>query len=165
MEVNIRKATAQDYIPLCDLIDEVDALHRGQLPRLFQKPPGPVRKYDYYWALITDEKVGLFIAEVEKEIIGFVHAIVIDSPPISVLVPRFYAIVDNIGVKSDYQNHGIGKVLIKRIQDWAIEKGATSMEMNVYEFNETAFTFYTKLGYKTFMRRMRKELKVDDVAD
>ena len=49
-------------------------------------------------------------------------------------------------------------MLMHKMQAWAIEKGATSIELNVYEFNETAISFYEKLGYRTLSRKMSKEL-------
>jgi ribosomal protein S18 acetylase RimI-like enzyme len=158
MEVSIHKATAEDYNTLCELFDEADALHRGTLPHIFQKPNGPVRERDYYWGLIADENVGLFVAEVGEKLVGFVHAVIRDAPAISVFVPRRYAIVDGIGVKSEFQNHGIGRMLMDTVHEWAIAKGATSIELNVYEFNKTAIAFYQRLGYETLSRKMSRVL-------
>ena len=158
MEVSIRKATAEDYNALCELFDEVDALHRGNLPHIFQKPNGPVREHDYYWGLITDENVGLFVAEVGEKLVGFVHSVIRDAPAIPVFVPRRYAIVDSIGVKSEFQNHGIGRMLMDTVHEWAIAKGATAIELNVYEFNKTAIAFYQRLGYETRSRKMGRTL-------
>jgi ribosomal protein S18 acetylase RimI-like enzyme len=164
MEISVRKATADDYNTLCELFDEIDALHRDNLPRIFQKPSGPVREQDYYLELIADEKVGLLVAEVGEKLVGFVHAIVKDTPAIPVFVPRRYAIVDGIVVKSGFQNKGIGSILMDKVQDWAIAKGATSIELNVYEFNETAIFFYERLGYRPLSRKMSKELKMNEAA-
>jgi ribosomal protein S18 acetylase RimI-like enzyme len=159
MEVNIREAIAEDYVALCGLFDEVDALHRSNLPHIFQKPNGPVREHDYYLGLIADENVGLFVAEVGDKVVGFVHAVIRDTPAMPVFVPRRYVIVDSIGVKSEYQRHGIGQMLVDTGHQWAIAKGATSIELNVYEFNQTATTFYERLGYDTVSRKMGKTLK------
>jgi ribosomal protein S18 acetylase RimI-like enzyme len=164
MEISVRKATADDYNTLCELFDEIDALHRDNLPRIFQKPSGPVREQDYYLELIADEKVGLLVAEVGEKLVGFVHAIVKDTPAIPVFVPRRYAIVDGIVVKSGFQNQGIGSTLMDKVQDWATAKGATSIELNVYEFNETAIFFYERLGYRPLSRKMSKELKMNEAA-
>ena len=164
MEASIRKATAEDYHALCKLFDEVDALHRGDLPHIFQKPNGPVREYDYYCGLTADENVGLFVAEVGGKLVGFVHSVIRDSPTIPVFVPRRYAIVDSIGVKSEFQNQGIGRGLLDTVHEWVIAKGATAVELNVYEFNQTAIAFYQRLGYQTLSRRMSRELTVDKVA-
>lgn len=158
MKVSIRKATAEDYNTLCELFDEVDALHRDNLPQIFQKPDGPAREHDYYWGLIADENVGLFVAEEGGKPVGFVHAVIRDARAIPVFVPRREAIVDNIGVKPAFQNHGIGRMLMDTVHEWAIAKGATSIELNVYEFNKTAIAFYQSLGYETRSRKMSKAL-------
>jgi len=163
MEVRVRKATNTDYNTLCELFDEVDALHRDNLPHIFQKPNGAPRE-DYYFGLIANENVGFFVVNTDEKLVGFIHAIVRDTPGIPVLVPKRYAIVDSIVVKSGFQNQGIGSILMDKVQEWAIAKGATSIELNVYEFNETAISFYEKLGYRTLSRKMRKELKMDKAA-
>jgi ribosomal protein S18 acetylase RimI-like enzyme len=159
MEISVRKATADDYNSLCELFDEIDALHRDNLPHIFQKPGGVAREQDYYSGLIADENVALLVAEVGGKLVGFVHAIVRDTPAFPLFIPRRYAIVDGIVVKSGFQNHGIGRILMDKMQEWATTKGAKSIELHVYEFNETAISFYERLGYKTFSRKMSKEIK------
>jgi ribosomal protein S18 acetylase RimI-like enzyme len=139
-------------------------LHRDNLPHIFQKPSGAAREQDYYSGLIADENGALLVAEVGEKLVGFVHAIVRDAPAIPVFVPRRYAIVDGIGVKSGFQNRGIGRILVGKMQEWAIAKGATSIELNVYEFNEIAISFYERLGFQAFSRKMSKELKKDKAA-
>jgi ribosomal protein S18 acetylase RimI-like enzyme len=161
MVISIRKATADDYNTLCELFDEIDAFHRDNLPHIFQKPNGAVREQDYYAGLIADENVVMLVAEAGVKLVGFVHAIVRDTPVMPVFVPRHYAIVDGIVVKSGFRNRGIGKMLMDKMQEWAIAKGATSVELNVYEFNRTAISFYEKLGYRTLSRKMSKELTMD----
>ena len=158
MEITIRQATTDDFEAICSLFNEIDALHRENLPHIFQKPNGPTREYDYYLELMADETVGLFIAEMEEILVGFVHAKIRDTSTIPLFVPRCYAMVDSIVVNSVYQHHGIGKKLMNAMQEWAIAKGATFIELNVYEFNESAKSFYERLGYTTISRRMRKEL-------
>ena len=159
MEISVRKATADDYNSVCGLFDEIDALHRDHLPHLFKKPGGAAREQDYYLGLIADENVALLVAEADEKLVGFGHTIVRDAPPFPVFVPRRYAIVEGIVVKSGFQNHGIGRILMDKMQEWSIAKGATSIELNVYEFNETAISFYERVGYQTFTRKMSKELK------
>ena len=164
MEISVRRATANDYNSLCELFDEIDALHRDNLPHIFKKPGGAAREQDYYSGLIADKNVGLFVAEADGNLVGFVHAIVRDTPAFPVFVPRRYAIVDGIVVKSEFQNRGTGKMLMDKMQEWATAKGATSIELNVYEFNATAISFYERLGYQTFSRKMSKEIKQDKTA-
>jgi diamine N-acetyltransferase len=165
METSIRKAAAEDYSSMCELFDEIDSLHRDHLPHIFQKPNGAARERDYYLELIADEKVALFVAEAGGQLIGFVHAFTRDAPDFPVFVPWHYAIVDSIVVKSEFQNHRTGKILMGKIQEWAVAKGAASIELNVYEFNQTAISFYENLGFRTFSRKISKELRRDKSAD
>jgi ribosomal protein S18 acetylase RimI-like enzyme len=158
MKISLREATADDYTNLFDLFDEIDSLHRENLPHRFQKASGSAREQDYYSELIENEEIGFFVAEMAEELVGFAHVNIRDTPPIPILLPRRYAVVDSIVVKSGLQKRGIGRMLMDRMQEWAIEKGATSIELNVYEFNETAISFYEGLGYQTISRKMSKEL-------
>jgi ribosomal protein S18 acetylase RimI-like enzyme len=158
MEIRIREVNAADYENLFDLFDEIDSLHRDNLPRRFKKANGPAREKGYFLGLIENENHGLFIAEMGEKLVGFAHVIINDAPPFPIVVPRRFAILDSIVVKASYQKHGVGKMLMDKMQAWAIDKGATSIELNVYEFNENAISFYEKLGYRTFSRKMSKEL-------
>jgi ribosomal protein S18 acetylase RimI-like enzyme len=158
MDVTIRKATAQDYAGLCEIIEEVDALHGDHLPHIFQKPKGPARELEWVLGLLSDPDHGLFVAEVEGQLAGFVHLVIRDSHPIPLLVPRRLALVDNLAVKTEFRRSGIGRALMQRAEAWAAAKSATEIDLNVYEFNETAIAFYQNLGYETYSRRMSKPL-------
>ncbi len=67
-------------------------------------------------------------------------------------------------MRSGFQYHGIGRRLMDEAQAWASARGATSIELNVYEFNEDAIAFYERLGYRTLSRKMSKELGRDKAA-
>lgn len=158
MEVSIRQATAEDYNVVCDLFDEVDALHCDSLPDIFRRSTGPARELDYYLGLIADEDVGLFVAEVGGRIVGFAHAVIREAPAIPIFVPRRYAVVEGIGVTAEFRGRGIGRGLMDTVEAWARARGARSVELNVYEFNNGAIAFYESLGYGTRSRKMSKAL-------
>jgi diamine N-acetyltransferase len=165
MEISVREATAGDYSSLCELFDEMDASHRDSLPHIFQQPNDAGRERDYFLGLIADENTALLVAEADGSLVGMVHGIVRDAPAIPILVSRRYAVVDGIVVRSGFQKHGIGRGLMDQIQVWAVAKGATSIELSVYEFNETAISFYEGLGYQTLSRKMSKGLEDDNGAE
>jgi GNAT superfamily N-acetyltransferase len=156
MKAIIRKAKPQDYEALCELIDQVDALHRDHLPGIYRKPEGPVRDKEEVATLLTDDNVGLFVAEMEGELAGYIHAFVRDTPPIPVFVPRRFIMIDSMAVKKNERRKGIGQALIAKVHQWAIEKEATSVELNVYEFNQEAIMFYEALGYEVVRHLMSK---------
>jgi ribosomal protein S18 acetylase RimI-like enzyme len=132
------------------------------LPEIFVKPEGSPREKDYFQDLLLQTDVGFFVAEEQDQAIGFVHVIVRDSPPITVFVQRRYAVLDSAVVGTGYQGKGVGRKLMETAHEWALGEGAESVELNVYEFNQSAITFYERLGYKKLSRKMRKSLYIDD---
>jgi len=158
MKTHIRKATANDYDNLCELFNEIDSLHRVNLPDIFQKPNGAAREKDYYLGLVADENSGLFVGEMDEKLIGFVHVLVRDTPVFPVIIPQHYAVIDEIAVKSEFQNHGIGKMLMEKAQEWATANGALFIELNVYKFNKNAISFYERLGFQISSQKMRKKI-------
>jgi ribosomal protein S18 acetylase RimI-like enzyme len=159
MDLTIRAARARDYDQLCQLIDEVDALHRDNQPHVFRKPSGPVRDKGYILDLIAQEHMRLLVAEVAGQLVGFLHILVTDAPDIPICVPRRYALVDNLVVSASWRRAGIGQALMQEASQWAAAKGAVEIELTVYDFNREAIAFYRSLGYETFSHRMRKSLR------
>jgi GNAT superfamily N-acetyltransferase len=51
--MKIRPATVSDYNQLCELFDEVDALHRETRPDIFRKPDGAPRSSEWVSSLIS----------------------------------------------------------------------------------------------------------------
>ena len=166
MRFAIRAATERDLDALNQIIRDVDALHREQLPHVFQEPDGPPREREYMLGVLSDESYGLFIAEAQEPveeyakgaILGFVQVAIQDTPPIPLLVPRRVARVENLGVRKDARRAGIGRALMDHAQRWSGQSGATEIDLNVHEFNQAAIRFYHSLGYATSSRRMSKRL-------
>jgi ribosomal protein S18 acetylase RimI-like enzyme len=151
--------TSQDYQGFCALADQIDALHRENLPNLFQTSAGPVRDFEYFHDLLAEESVGLFSAHASGTLVGFIHVVIRDTPPMPIVVPRRFAFVDSLVVDPSVRGQGIGKALLNIAQDWAKEQGATSVELNVYEFNQRAISFYQALGYETLSRKLSRTLQ------
>jgi GNAT superfamily N-acetyltransferase len=158
MKLSIREAVASDYDDLCALFDEGDALHRENLPRIFQKPRGAVRDRDYVLGLLADEAVGFFIAQVGDRLVGLICVMVRESPEVPIFVRRRYTVVNDVVVKEEFRRTGIGRALMEKAHEWAVAEGADSIELNVWEFNRGAIDFYQTLGYETASRKMTKRL-------
>ncbi len=159
MDIHIRPAAPQDYEALLPLFEDIDAQHRQRHPERFQKPSGPARERDFLLAALADEHAGFFVAEADGELVGHVHVIVRETPPLPIFKPRRFANIDEIVVKAAYRGQGVGHLLMEQAETWAKAQGAIAIELGVYEFNQAAQEFYRSLGYSTFHRRMGKELK------
>lgn len=158
MALAIREATARDYDVLCSVIEEVDRAHRRALPDRFQAPEGPARSLEYILDAVHAEDVGLFVAEVDAQVVGLVHTILKDTPTFSIFVPRRYAVVDSLCVLPTHQRCGVGRALLEAAEGWASSRGATSIELTAYAFNQAALDFYLELGFRILSHRLTKPL-------
>ena len=165
MKVAIRQATAQDYDALCILCEEIDYLHRQQLPDRFQQPDGPSREREFLLGRIADPNVGFFVADEGGELLGYVQATIQDTPAIPTLRPRRYAYINEIVVRASNRGQGLGRLLMTTIENWITSQGITSIELGVYEFNAHAIQFYKSLGYTALHRRLNKSLDVPAEAN
>ncbi len=158
MEVTMRRARMDDYQRLCELFAEVDALHVERFPELFRMAQ-PARDREYIRQILEDELSAIFVAEAAGELAGFVQVMVRDAPPVEVMVPRRFAVVDTLGVSEKHRRLGIGKALMEKAEQFAAERGAGDVELNVYLFNQGAVRFYEELGYTPERQRMRKKIE------
>lgn len=156
--MQIRQAQPEDYENLLPLFEEVDAQHRAHLPLQFKKPVGPARDREYYRSVLVSEDFNLLVGELNEELVGLIVVVMRDAADIPILVPRRYAVIDNIAVRRDMRRNGIGKALMEAAHGWAWEQGATSVELNVFTFNQAAVRFYESLGYEIVSHKMRRQL-------
>jgi ribosomal protein S18 acetylase RimI-like enzyme len=159
MQVTIRPATEDDYEALCRLYAEVDALHSRVLPNVFRDPQGPPRPRELVRETISSEESALFVAVAESDVVGLLDVDIRSAPDYPIIVPRRFAHVSEIVVTENHRGQGLGQLLMERAHRWALEKGASEVELNVWEFNHGAIAFYEKLGYETLHRIMRISLK------
>ena len=164
MTFSIRRANQGDYEGLCEVFEEVDALHREALPQVFREPDGPTRTRAFISAIISDEDAVVLVAEHESRIIGLVYTAIRESPDIPLMVPRRYAMINNLVVTERFRRSGVGRSLVEKAHQWALGKGVHHVELNVWEFNQRAMAFYEKLGYTTASRRMWKSLCTSDAV-
>lgn len=60
---------------------------------------------------------------------------------------KSYFVIDNIVVDKDYQHHGIGTILLKRLHEIAISNNCCMSYLVADSNNIHACLFYRKLGY------------------
>jgi ribosomal protein S18 acetylase RimI-like enzyme len=158
MKLEVRKAIPEDIPALNALFQQVDNYHSDGMPDYFQPAQQPARSREYLQGLIKDQNVGLFVAQRDRQLAGFVHVEMRSSPAFAVFVQRLFAVVDNLGVQQDFRRQGIGKALMQAAEGWAQERGVETVELNVYAFNEIAMNFYKALGYEPLSHRMSKDI-------
>lgn len=64
--------------------------------------------------------------------------------------------VEDMVVDANYRGHGIGKALLAAAQDWAMQHGASRMQLLVDTANQPALDFYEHLGWETTQLNARR---------
>ncbi len=160
MAIHIRRAFEQDYQVYCDLLNEINELHRLALPGIFQQPVGQIVDQDFFLSLVNNDQAAIFFAfhDYEAQAAGFINVLIREAPAYPLLVPRRYAVVDTLVVRPAFQRTGVGRALMNQAEEWAASQGVRDVELNVYEFNLSAQAFYRRLGYTTYSRKMSKKI-------
>jgi len=159
MNLKIREGTANDYIDIKNLYKEVHNLHVKNRPDVFLDVDNPLEK-EWYEKLLNSGGKKIFVVEgtYNKELVAYSTVEIITQSNIQILVPSKFAYIDEFCVKSLYQRKGIGRLLFNHIEDYAKSEGASSIQLNVWEFNENAIKFYESMGMSTRSRRMELNL-------
>ncbi len=74
------------------------------------------------------------------------------------LSDRTFAFVTDIFICEEYRHSGYGKQLFNKVCELAKKKGATAIELNVWNFNENAVGFYNHLGLTPQRTIMEKKI-------
>jgi diamine N-acetyltransferase len=149
----MNKAAIEDYEAVNAIVKEGQDEHAEVLPHIFQSIE-QVMPESYFQDLLNDINSDIIVARLEGEVVGFAVMELAESPAFDSLVPRRYAYMNDFGVKNNNQRNGVGRALFAACVAWSKEKNASSLELNVWEFNKTAISFYESFGMETISRKM-----------
>lgn len=158
MDVRIRKATIEDFESYSGLFNQVNDVHVAVFPDTFRHVEGAPRAFEDYRAILEDPNQLLLMAQAGGQVVGYVHTLLRERPPIPIMVPARFAVVDTLVVDDACRRRGVGRALMAAAEDWAQSNGAVYVELNVWAFNRGAVALYEELGYGVISQRMRKML-------
>lgn len=90
----------------------------------------------------------LFVATEPEEgrVIGFLSGELREGSP--TFFPKTWASVDDIYVAPEHRSRGVGRELVRRCREWAAERGADGVSLQVAAGNERARKLYRDLGFR-----------------
>lgn len=94
-----------------------------------------------HW-IFEEKLVKVLFPEVDGKIIGFVLYFF----NFSTFEGRAGLYIEDIFIDDKYRARGYGKVIFKELAKIALEKGCSRMEWVCLDWNETAISFYKKMG-------------------
>lgn len=154
-----REAATSDYNQLCALEAELDSYHVQALPSIFQHYPGKARERSFFFPEPGEAQAVTFVVEKDQALLGFICLATRASAPIPLLVPRKYAVIDSLYVSPHARRMGIAHRLMDLAETWSKLLGCTSIELNVYAFNQAALEFYREEGFADLSRKLTRKIE------
>ena len=88
----------------------------------------------------------VFVATVDDRIVGFISGELREGSP--TFLPKTWASVDDVFVEPDHRNRGMGHALLRSVEEWAKQKGASGVSLQVAAANARGRKFYEDLGFR-----------------
>jgi ribosomal protein S18 acetylase RimI-like enzyme len=108
--------------------------------------------------IIKNRDAAIFVAEVDGQLVGLGEAYIREDEPNPLTVEHTYGHLQSMIVTEAYRGRGIGMKILRAVEKWSKEKGATEVRLNTWEFKEGPLRFYEKHGYSTLRRTLVRKL-------
>jgi len=144
--MRIRAMEANDFEGVHVLFGQVHALHVENRPDVYRDAdPLPRERFD---EMLANGKAICLVAEEAERIAGFCVLILRAPAQNPAMLPVCVAFMDDLCVHSDFRRRGIGKALLVAARDAARARGAQTLMLQVWAFNEAALRFYEAAGLR-----------------
>ena len=162
--IAIRRAIEQDMDTLLSLYDEFHRFHVQGVPDRLRAPDSStpteraaLRKV--LSALLYREDAALFVALVGKQVVGLAEVYMRQDEAHPLRVAHRFGYLQSLIVSASFRAQGLGRLLVEAAQQWARERGATEMQLDIWEFAAGPLHFYERLGYRTLKRHLVIDLQ------
>jgi len=153
----IRECQSEDLpqVETC-FVELQDFLHRLEPNVLEGKAAKQYFEFMLAYCAKTAGKV--FVAEVDRQVVGFVCVWGKVSSEELDEVPSEYAFISDLVVLSQYRGQGLGRSLLERAEAYACSLGVTKIQLQVLPTNTGALQLYSSEGFRTYHMLLTKDL-------
>ena len=144
MNIVIREIESKDYVPAA-------AIWRDVLGFSSVTDESVIQTYE---KMKSDDRYRTFVADVDGEVAGFATTVV----TLAVDHPNGYIKMNGLAVLPAFQRHGIGRMLMERVEKLAVERGASFIGLASGFQRTGAHEFYEHLGYQKTSFWFRKAI-------
>jgi len=154
----VRFAEEKDLDRINELRKQVNDIHVEGRPDLFRAGFGAEMR-DFAKVIMTGENSDIIVAERDGIICGMVCADYVNKPETPYSKARSFYHVQEIAVDVNYRRQGVAKELLEFMIADAKKRNLGRIELDVWEFNDSAIEFYRAVGFKQTRRWMEYEVK------
>lgn len=157
----IRLAEERDIPGILQLLLQVGEVHHRIRPDMFRCG---AQKYDRtaLLSLLQDPQRPIYVADQAGAVAGYAFCIIKTQPENSVMLARTDFYIDDLCVDEKCRGQGIATRLYRHVCTAAKEKGCDFVTLNVWQGNDSAMTFYEKMGLRP--RNTTMELSLEDMG-
>ena len=138
MEINFINGNVKDFREMLDVFEEV-----------FEWEEKSKVDDNYISNILKNDNFLVLVAKKHNKVVGGLTAHILPNYETGKSMIYIY----DLGVKTSFQNRGIGKKLIQYLIDYAKEKNFEEIFVATEQvYNEDAIAFYHKMPYETEMK-------------
>ncbi|MCB0633823.1 MAG: GNAT family N-acetyltransferase [Saprospiraceae bacterium] len=146
---------------VAELVKTVQAKHEALYPEVF-RPYEYERLLTWYQKIQKKEHILTVMIKHADEYIGYVLITCEKGKKPGPFVKSEQGVlyIDQMSIREEYQNQGVGVQFFDFIKDYARENDFQLIELDVWADNVQARQFYKKIGFKVVREAM--ELKIEE---
>lgn len=142
----IREATQDDRPALEARFRELQAFERTIEPNRADPDAICGQYIDDLFRDCEKASGAIFVAEADGAIVGFICILLRVAADVIERDPE-YAYITDLIVRESHRQTGVGTQLMRAVENYASEQGATRIRVGVLAANGSAHRFYKALGY------------------
>lgn len=154
----VRFAKEKDLDRINELRKQVNDIHVEGRPDMFKAGFGSEIR-DYAKVILNGENSDIVVAERNGVICGMACVEYVNKPETPFGNARNFYHIQEIAVDVKHRRQGVAKELFEFMIADAKKKKLSRIELDVWEFNESAIEFYQAVGFRQMRRWMEYEVE------
>ena len=155
MNILIREATEIDYPAINKMLLKLQNYHSENVPTIYKKLDS-FFTFDEYLEILKDKNIYFLLATLDNEVIGLIW-LSFNEKLSKYEYQRKQIWIEGIYIKTKYRRKGIAQKLLNEAVNKAKLLNAQSMELMIWNFNETSKKFF-EIFFKVRSLVLTKEL-------
>ena len=110
------------------------------------------RNVEFFQGIFDSETQDILVADIDGVAVGFVHCMILPQKKVSCLKPQTVVYLQDLCVREELRDKGIGTALICAAKSYGKEMGADFIRTQVFPGNTAGMRFYERNGFCEMMK-------------